>query len=149
MAVEKVTVTMTPLLTRRHQGVREQAVLCRAPTSSGNALCVRAYVESWKGEADGGVHPSRTPRLSKATQFTHSHAAGKREPAQSDHHLSSLTLATQLRKTVKYLLRAYCVPGTVHGPGDTAMDRTGKEPVLGSWRTMRGDWPQTRNTSLR
>lgn len=84
------------------------------------------------------------PRLGKATRFTHSPTEGKPEPAQSDNRLSAPALVLQLRKTVKYLLRSYCVPGTVHGPGDTVTDKQGRSLFPRSWRPLRGDWPKHR-----
>lgn len=76
------------------------------------------------------ISRTRTLRLSKAPQFTHSYTEGKLEPDLPHSILHSPTL-TELRKILspnKYLLKAYWVPETARGTGALAMDRT--VPVL-------------------
>lgn len=105
------------------------------PTSHRAVLSVWACVGR---ELEGRLMaPHSKDEDAKARQGHTIPTEGKPEPVRSDHRLSSPTPALQLRKTVKYLLRTYCVPGTVQ-------DKQGRSLVPGSWRTMRGDWRKHR-----
>lgn len=163
MAVEKVTATIALLLTPRHQGAAARDL--PPPSVWGHpsmCACAGSVHLTLTGELEGrhAVPHSSDGEIDTQLSCTNHTNLPRRETCPSPARLHRPLCHTNhgaeqnTHASSKYSLRAYCAPGMVPG---TRTEDTGIRPwtgqrrslSLGSWCSVRGDWPKTDNARLR